>query len=302
MRTDFWYPSRGAGRIHGCKWTPEGSPRAVVQIVHGITEYVERYDAFARYLANRGFLVVAEDHMGHGKSVNGDGIHGYFHGGWSAAVSDCHWLLQDTRLEYPDLPYILLGHSMGSFLARSILHQYPDSGISAVVLSGTAWQPTWLLPAVHSVMKCVCNILGETKVSTSLLNGSYRFLNRRVKHPKTLVDWVCGNDQMLDNHSMLVGRQPTVGLLRDMVQGVREIQDPKNLQRIPKELPVFMISGEEDPVGNFGKGLYRMQSILRNTGMTDVSLKIYPAMRHEVLNELRREEVFKDIAEWIEKR
>ena len=121
MRTDIWYDSKGAGKIHACRWTPEGEPRAVVQILHGIAEFVERYDAFAEYLNSHGFLVVAEDHMGHGQSINGDGIQGYFHGGWFTAVEDSMQLMADTKAAYPDLPYILFGHSMGSFMARTIL-------------------------------------------------------------------------------------------------------------------------------------------------------------------------------------
>ena len=104
MRTDIWYDSCGVGQIHACKWMPEGEPKAVLQIIHGISEYVERYDAFANYLTERGFVVVAEDHMGHGKSVNGDGIPGYFTGGWFRAVEDSYRLLRDTRKEYPELP------------------------------------------------------------------------------------------------------------------------------------------------------------------------------------------------------
>ena len=104
MRSDFWYDSQGAGKIHGCRWTPEGEVRAVLQIVHGIAEYIERYDDFARYLNDRGILVVAEDHMGHGKSVNGDGIQGYFHGGWFTAVADSYRLLRTPGRNFRGFP------------------------------------------------------------------------------------------------------------------------------------------------------------------------------------------------------
>ena len=121
MRQDIWYDSRGAGKIHGCRWLPAGEPKAVLQIVHGIAEFVERYDDFANYLTGQGFLVVAEDHMGHGQSINGEGIQGYFHGGWFSAVQDTYHLLEMTKQEYPDVPYILFGHSMGSFLALAFV-------------------------------------------------------------------------------------------------------------------------------------------------------------------------------------
>ena len=121
MRKDFWFDSQGVGRLHGVCWMPEGKPRAVLQILHGIAEFVERYDEFATFLCDRGYLVVGEDHMGHGQSVGDEGVKGYFHGGWFTAVEDSYRLMQATKKEYPDVPYILFGHSMGSFMARTIL-------------------------------------------------------------------------------------------------------------------------------------------------------------------------------------
>ena len=131
MREDFWFDSCGAGRIHVCRWMPEGEPKAVFQIVHGIAEVAERYDAFAQVLAQRGFVVVADDHMGHGESVGEGDTNGYFTGGWFSAVADSYHLLELTKAEFPNLPYVLFGHSMGSFMARTILCKYPDSGIDA---------------------------------------------------------------------------------------------------------------------------------------------------------------------------
>ena len=121
MEAEFYFDSQGAGKIRCRSWLPQGEPRAVVQLVHGIAEHVDRYDHFARFLTEQGFAVVAEDHMGHGKSINNGGIQGYFHGGWFAAVADTCHLLELTREAYPDIPYSLFGHSMGSFMARTIL-------------------------------------------------------------------------------------------------------------------------------------------------------------------------------------
>ena len=163
MRQDIWYDSKGAGKIHACRWIPEGQPRAVVQILHGIAEFVERYDDFANFLNSKGILVVAEDHMGHGQSINGEGIQGYFHGGWFTAVEDSMQLLEDTRKEYPELPYILFGHSMGSFMARTILCKYPDCGLTAAVICGTGWQPAFALPGLIKVVEGICKVSGETR-------------------------------------------------------------------------------------------------------------------------------------------
>ena len=147
MIRESYFSSAGAGLIRVRTWEPEGAPIGIVQIIHGIVEHVERYNDFAKYLNQLGYLVVAEDHMGHGKSGGNDCARGYFYGGWFAAVDDSYRLLRDTMDQYPGLPYVLLGHSMGSFMARTILAKYPNSGISGAVLSGTGWMPEFVLKA-----------------------------------------------------------------------------------------------------------------------------------------------------------
>ena len=302
MRTDHWYPSCGAGTIHWCKWTPDGQPKAVVQIIHGIVEHVERYDAVASFLNRYGYLVVAEEHMGHGKSVNGKGIQGYFHGGWFSAAEDSGHLLAQIRQEYPDLPYFLLGHSLGSFLARTLLYLHPDSGISGVILSGTAWKFPAAMPAVVAAVKMICRRVGETNVSEMLLDLAFGTMNAKVEHPRTAVDWVCRDQSVVDNHPMTLGVQPTAGLLRDMVVGVQSIQKRNNLLRMKKDLPVFFVAGGDDPVGDYGKGVRSCADAFRKAGMTDVSVRIYPLCRHEILNEINKEEIFEDIIQWMEKK
>lgn len=301
MRSDFWLDSCGAGKIHCCKWTPEGEPRAVFQIVHGIAEHIERYDDFARYLAKHGFLVVAEDHMGHGQSVNGDGIAGYFHGGWFCAVEDTYHLLTETQKEYPDLPYILFGHSMGSFMARTILSRYPDSGITAAIISGTCWQPAFAMPAIVRVMEAVCKKVGETQPNEKLQNLVFGSYNARVEHPRTDLDWVSRDAKIVDAHPMNHGFRPTAGMLRDMMKGIHYIEQLQNLAAMRKELPVFFVSGGDDPVGNYGKGIHQTAAAFRKAGMQNVSVRIYPLCRHEILNEINREEIYEDILQWMEK-
>jgi len=304
MRTDFWYDSKGAGKIHGCRWSPEGQPRAVVQIVHGIAEFVERYDAFARYLNHRGFLVVAEDHMGHGQSINGDGIQGYFHGGWFTAVEDTMQLMRDTQKEYPDIPYILFGHSMGSFMARTILCRYPDCGLAAAVICGTGWQPAFALPGLIKVIDGICKKTGETNPSEKLQGMVFGGYNKKVEHPRTPFDWLTRDAKIVDEYIAhpLCGFTASAGLLRDMLQGMYYIARRVNLKKMNKDLPVFFIAGGDDPVGTYGKGVGKCAGEFRRCGMTDVSERIYPLCRHEILNELNREEIFADVAKWIEEK
>ena len=301
MREDFWFDSCGAGKIHGCRWSPEGEPKAVLQIVHGIAEYIERYDGFAEFLTRRGFLVVAEDHMGHGQSIGSEGVQGYFTGGWFNAVADSYHLLEMTKAEYPELPYVLFGHSMGSFMARTILCKYPDSGIDAAIICGTGWQPAFALPAVIKIVEGECKKVGETNPSQRLQNLVFGGYNKRVEHPRTEFDWLTRDAGIVDDYIAhpLCGFTASTGLLRDMMTGILYIEQPKNLAAMRKDLPVFFIAGGDDPVGSYGKGVRKAADAFRKAGMTDVDVHIYPLCRHELLNEINREEIYGDILQWL---
>ena len=304
MRTDFYYDSKGVGQIHACRWTPEGEPKAIVQIIHGIAEFAQRYDGFAEYLNSLGYLVVAEDHMGHGQSVNGGGVQGYFHGGWVRAVADSYELLTRTHREFPELPYVLFGHSMGSFMARTILCKYPDSGISAAVICGTGWQPRQMLPTAVRICELVCKRVGEQNPSEMLQNLVFGGYNKKVEHPRTAFDWLSRDAKVVDAYIAhpMCGFTASSGLLRDMLKGISYIEDPANLSQMQKALPVLFIAGGDDPVGSYGKGVIRTAEEFQKAGMQDVSRKIYPLGRHEILNEINRQEVWQDVSDWIQKK
>lgn len=300
MRTDYYYNSCGEGKIHACRWTPETEVKAVVQILHGIAEFAERYDAFAAYLNRLGILVVAEDHMGHGKSME-TGTRGYFSGGWTAAVDDSYRLLKDTMSDFPDVPYILFGHSMGSFMARTILIRYPDSGISRAVICGTGWMPDAVVAAGQGVCKLVCKAIGERNPSARLQDIVFGGYNKRVEHPRTAYDWLSRDEKAVDAYvaDPNCGFTVSCGLLRDMLGGLRMIQEKKNLDNMNRELPVLFIAGGDDPVGNYGAGVNKAAHAFEKSGMKNVSVKIFPLARHEILNEINRSEVYKFVSEWL---
>ena len=301
MRTDHYFDSCGAGQIHYCKWTPEGEIRGIVQLVHGIAEFVERYDDFANFLNEQGYLVVAEDHMGHGQSIGEDGVQGYFQGGWFAAVNDTLKLMKDTMAEYPDIPYVLFGHSMGSFMARTILARYPDSGITAAIICGTGWQPRGAMPLLIKVVEKICKKTGERNPSEKLQNMVFGGYNKRIENPGTPCDWLTRDEAIVDAYieHPLCGFTPACGLLRDMMKGIYYIEQEKNLKNMKKHLPVFFIAGAEDPVGPYGKGVQKAADAFRKAGMINVACKIYPDCRHEILNELNKQEVYEDVAAWL---
>lgn len=301
MRTDHYFDSCGKGMIHYCKWTPDGQIIGIVQIVHGIAECVDRYDKFANYLNSLGYMVVGEDHMGHGLSVEGGSTQGFFHGGWFAAVEDTVQLMKATMAAHPGVPYVLFGHSMGSFMARTILAKYPDSGIAAAIICGTGWQPTAAMPALIKVVEGICLKTGEENPSQQLKRMVFGGYNKRIPNNRTPVDWLTRDDSVVDGYiaDPLTGFTPACGLFRDMMKGIYYVQQGKHLRNMKKHLPVFFIAGAEDPVGNYGSGVEKAAKEFRKAGMINVSCKLYPGCRHEILNELNKEAVYEDVANWL---
>lgn len=303
MKQAFFYPSCGAGQIYACRWVPEGKIRGIIQIVHGIAEHSGRYEDFAAYLNGYGILVVAEDHMGHGQSIGKEGIQGYFHGGWHRAVEDSYQLMKQTMADYPGVPYTLLGHSMGSFMARTLLIDHPDSGIASCILSGTAWQPKGLLAAAEPLCKLFCIGAHDQKPCPALQGIVFGGYNKRIENPQTPFDWTSSDSQLVQAYAddPLCGFTATAGLMRDLMKGLKYIQKEENLAKMNKALPVLFAAGEEDPVGNYGKGVLQAAEAFRKAGMTSLETKLYPKMRHEIINEIGREEVYEKLRTWAEK-
>lgn len=299
---EFYFPVRNNTRIHCCQWLPEGKPRGVIQIVHGIAEYAARYDALAKVFTDHGFAVVAEDHMGHGNSISEEIPQGCFADGWLTAVSDTYRLLQMTKEEYPDLPFIIYGHSMGSFMTRTLLYTYPEAGLAAAVISGTGWMPKPVLKSGRAI----CLLEGRRKGMNAssptidkLMFGSY---NKGYENPRTPVDWLTRDEKEVDKYiaDPLLGFSASIGLAREMLGGMLMNEDTKNLEKMPKDLPVLFVSGDKDPVGSNGKGVRQSYEAFRAVGMQDVRIKLYPDARHEMHNEINREELYQDVLAFLD--
>ena len=304
--TEFFYPSAdGRTNIHAVTWQGEGEPRAVLQISHGICEYIERYGELAEFLAERGFLVVGNDHLGHGKSWQEPEREGLFceENGWQTVVDDVESLRAKTAAEYPGLPYFLLGHSMGSFIARTYLIRYPGRVVGALIC-GTGQQEARLLRLGLAVTNFLCRTRGPEHRSAFVKNLMFGAYNRGFRPNRTDFDWVCGRDEVVDAYCQDRGCQflPTVSLYRDMIGGICFIGDPENLARMDKHTPVLFFSGDKDPVGENGKGVDRAYQGFVREGCLDVQCRLYPGGRHEVLNEDFRQQVFVDVLEWMELR
>ena len=216
-------------------------------------------------------------------------------------MADTFQLLKMTKEAYPGVPYVLFGHSMGSFMTRSILCKYPESGISAAVICGTGWQPGVVVTAGIGICQAVCKKTGEQNPNEKLQNLVFGSYNSRVEHPRTPYDWLSRDKKIVDDYisQPLCGFTASCGLLRDMLIGIRFVQRKENLARMNQELPVLFLSGGDDPVGNYGKGVRQAAKAFRDAGMKHVTERVYPLGRHEILNEINRDEVYQHTADWI---
>lgn len=299
----FTYPSTdGEHACFAMEWIPEGTPRAIVQIVHGVAEYIERYDDFARYLAERGFLVVGEDHLGHGKTA-ADGRFGRFAEptGWDFVLRDIAALRDIEKEAHPGVPYYTLGHSMGSFLLRQDLILNPGN-MDGAIISGTGNMSPVFLSIGRWYTRRMCKKLGYDGYSDAVQKLSFGTYNKQFEPVRTKSDWISSDTAVVDAYE----KDPfcqfplTVGLSWELVDNLPFIARRKNLERMDKTTPVYFFSGDKDPVGDSGKGVTKTYEAFKAVGCTDVQCKLYPNGRHEMLNEVNRDEVYADVLDWLE--
>ena len=303
--TEFTFLSTdGKTQLHGMRWEPEGgSVRAVLQICHGVAEHIARYDAFARYLNGLGIAVVGHDHLGHGLSLPEGGTPVYFGTGntWNTVVDDIYVLHQRIRLWYPDVPLCIMGHSMGSFLTRTYLIRYPGT-VKAAIIMGTGWQPKAVIAGGMAVAKAVGAVVGENGTSDLVTNLAFGAYNKLFAPNRTSCDWLSADEGNVDAYMAdpLCGADATVGLFRQMLSGIRFNQKLSNLRQMDPRIPVLFVAGEKDPVGDCGNGVRRTYQEFRRAGVQDCTLKLYPGLRHEILNEkAQQQQIFEDIGQWL---
>ena len=305
-KTHFYYPSvDGATQIHAIKWEPEGQPKGILQIIHGMIEYIDRYDDFACYMADHGYIVVGEDHLGHGESVQSDEYHGYFgRDGNAWVIADIHQLRLMMAEAHPDLPYEMLGHSMGSFLLRQYITEkdarYAE-GLSGAIVMGTGWQPA----AVLKLAKAIAKSQGTSAVGKSsrllevLAFGSYL---KRIKKPNSISDWLTRDEEIVRAYR----RDPwctfhfTPNGFYHTFAGMEAAHDIRRMAKLPAGLPILLCAGAEDPVGAWGEGVRKAFMVYSENTPCQVDIKLYPDCRHEILNELNRQEVYEDMLTFVE--
>ncbi|MBQ9155412.1 MAG: alpha/beta fold hydrolase [Eubacterium sp.] len=303
MINNFYYPSSDKETtIHAMEWIPEGDVRAILQISHGMVEHISRYERFASYLNQYGIYVVGNDHLGHGESVTGDDKHGYFHhpDGNQCVIADIHKLRRITAEKYPDRPYFVLGHSMGSFLIRQYLMMHGE-GLAGAIIMGTGSQPGPVLMAGKSLCKFLSLFHGWNYRSSLANSMAFSSNNKRFEPARTPYDWLTRDESIVDIYM----KDPwctfvfTLNGFYEMFKGIQFIQSKSNIDKIPKDCPLLIVSGRDDPVGNYGKGVRKVVHDYRKAGIRDIRMRLYKDDRHEILNELDYEKVYRDIRVWL---
>lgn len=303
---DFFYPSStGHNEIRARILVPEGKPKGVVQIAHGIAEHIERYDKFMRFLAENGYVAVGNDHLGHGKSASRLDEIGIFaeKNGWTYVVQDMKALRELVREDFHDIPYILFGHSMGSFLTRTYLIRYPDQ-YDAAILSGTGHQSAALINGGFLAANLITSLKGPHGSGQMLNDMAFGSYCKRIEQPRTPFDWLSRDPETVDRYiaDPLCGFVCKCSLYRDMMGGLKFLTNQRNVYKMNKEAPVYFMSGAEDPVGDYGEGVEKAYKAFCDAGLTDVMIRLYPGGRHEMLNEINSEDVMKDILNWLDDR
>lgn len=289
--------------IHYHVWQPETPPRAVLVLFHGMLEHSGRYAEFAETLAANGIACYAQDHLGHGESVHPKSVHGHFSNtnGNVCVIRDCLSMLEIAHSAHPKAPLFLMGHSMGSFLARQLLHQFTLPPLSGVILMGSGHQPRLLVQLGARLSAAVAHHKGTQHKSALLYRLVLGANNRKCRPRHSTFDWL-SRDTV---RSSAFAADPlnidnfTAQAYADMLCGMLTNYDPRRLATLDTSIPLLLLSGSGDPIGNYGKDIRHLLSEYEALGYTDASLILYPGARHELLNETNRDEVTDDILTWL---
>ena len=283
--------------------SPNTEIRAFLQILHGMAEYSDRYEKFARYMNKKGIAVFANDHRGHGATASEDEI-GWFAetNGWDRIADDAFELADFITSQYGATTTFLMGHSMGSFLARTVMVKHPDF-YTGVIIMGTGCGKGLAGKFGKFIAKQQIKKYGSKapgKVLNKLSFGSY---NKQFNPAITDYDWLSRDQKEVEKYikDEKCGFLCTNGFFYDLLTGVEVANSRENAESLPKDLPLLIISGDMDPVGDFGKGVKKVYNLYVNAGIVDVTLKLIPDARHELLNEINKKEVYEILSDWIEK-
>ncbi|MBS4220641.1 lysophospholipase [Bacillus sp. FJAT-49711] len=302
MKTSIdWFKMDDEVEIYVKKWIDaDVEPVAILQLAHGMAEYIDRYDEFAEYLVQNGIFVFGNDHRGHGETGEKTGMLGFFaeKNGFDRVVDDLYYLNESIQKEYPHTPVFLMGHSMGSFLVRRYIQKY-SSTVHGVILSGTAGSPGIAGKLGKIVAKWEGRVKGHKTPSPFLDRLSFGSFNKSIQNPKTDFDWLSRDVNEVEKYmnDPRCGFVCSSGFFYDLFEGLEKIHDPKLNQSIPKELPMLFFSGDKDPVG--GKKVLEVIKHYKEMGLLNIEFTLFKDGRHEMLNEINKDEVYQLTGKWI---
>ncbi|MBE5787889.1 MAG: alpha/beta hydrolase [Clostridiales bacterium] len=279
-------------------WRPKETPRAAIQLLHGMAEHIGRYERLAMALNQAGYLVVGHNHPGHGPKAE---YPGYFadEKGWDAVLNAAHEVSLSIKKEYPWLALYLLGHSMGSFAAREYALRWGDE-LDGLILSGTGFYPKALCTAGRLLAS-----ISPRKKPAKLVDGiAFSGNNKPFRPARTGFDWLSRDEEEVDKYiaDPCCGFTFTGRAFADFFGGLTALTSEKRLLAIPDRLPVYFLSGDRDPVGQMGKGVKKVAAQFRTAGIHDVTVKLYPDARHELFNETNRDQVTADLIAWLDEK
>ncbi|WP_174614226.1 alpha/beta fold hydrolase [Virgibacillus ihumii] len=302
MEESFWITMDDNVQVYVKKWfDPSKQPKAIVQLAHGMVEHINRYKEFAEFLLSHDIFIYGNDHRGHGKTAEKQGLFGYLadENGFERTTEDLLEVTKRIKQDYPDIPLFLLGHSMGSFLARNYINNQ-SSMIDGVILSGTGYfSRTTSLAA-----KLIASTLPPKEKSPLMNSLAFSSYNRQIKNKRTNFDWLSNDAKIVQTYmeDPLCGHIPTARFFYDLMTGLILIHSRKSITSVRSELPMLFISGSDDPVGNYGKGVWKTANMYLDAGIDDAIVMLFDHGRHELLNEKNRDLVYNDILNWVEAR
>lgn len=282
-------------------WETEKEPIGVLQIVHGMAEYIDRYDNFAKYMTEHGFNVIGHDHLGHGHSVSDERNYGFFaeENGDKIIIEDMHSVTQFAREKWEELPNFILGHSMGSFCLRQYLTKYSNDVFGAIIM-GTGWIPSAAALLGKTIATNTCKSKGSHTVNPLLIKLTLEPYNKPFAPARTNCDWLSRDEKQVDLYvkDKLCGFDFTAGAYKDFFTVLEKIAKNRQLIGMRKSLPILITSGSVDPVGG-KKACEKLNAQYKRCGIDDVTLKLWENDRHEILNELDKSDVYQYIYNWL---
>ncbi|WP_188454080.1 alpha/beta hydrolase [Virgibacillus oceani] len=299
MENEYWLRMSDDADIYVKKWfEPNRKPKAILQLAHGMVEHIERYNDFASFLIKHDIFVYGNDHRGHGKTGERQGLLGFLaeKDGFQIVTEDLFEVTKKIKSDFPNIPVFMLGHSMGSFLGRNYIQSHSNE-IDGILLSGTGY-----FPKIKTFTGKQLSSLFPPRNPNTLMNFlTYFSYNKKIGNRKTTLDWLTSNEKAVQDYmnDPYCGFVPTARFFYDLMSGIINIQDSNRIETIRKDLPLLLISGDMDPVGDYTKGVWKTAKLYEKAGMEKIMIHIFTDGRHELLNETYKDEVYHSIYNWI---